>query len=725
MTAIITVEGTVLRITYRNEATWYTVVKVQTELPPLPGADRAGIITAVGSLPAVDVGQTVRLTGSWEQHPQYGRQLKVDQIQSVWPATAAAIERYLASGAIRGVGPTTAQRLVARFGADTLRVFEHQPDLLQSIPGIGPQKARQISQAFAENKDSRDVMLFLQGHGITPGLAGRIHRKYGTETIRVVQENPYRVAEEIHGIGFRTADRIAAELGIGRDSVARAAAAILHVLRDATSEGHVCLPKDELVERTAALVEMDASRLHEALEDLRERDRVRLDDSQNVYLPVYYSAEVSLAARIRELITPGPETKPSEQFETEMNHLQTKLQIRLAEQQIEAIRYALNSSVLVITGGPGTGKTTLLRALLDLFKTQGQKVALASPTGRAAKRLSEATGREAKTVHRLLEFGPTGESGRFGRNETNRLDASVVVIDEASMLDLMLTLQLTKALRPGTRLILVGDADQLPSVGAGSVLRDLIDSGSVPVVRLTEVFRQAKESLIVTNAHRVNRGEIPEVNQGRDFFLVEEDDHERIAHTVCELVSERLPRYFGCDPSSDIQVLAAVRGTQAGIDALNEALRDVLNPPASGRSELRVGDRSWRVGDKVMQIRNNYDLGVWNGDIGHIERLDEEQGQIMVRIDERGVSYALDQLDELAPAFAMTIHKSQGNEFPVVVVPLVHTMRAMMSRNLLYTAITRARQVVVLVGSRWALSMYVSNAEVTKRHSRLADRLRR
>jgi len=720
--ATTTLEGVLERVVFANEENAWSVVRLKVQ-------GRADPVTAVGNLLGVQPGESLRLTGSWIQDPKYGRQLRIASYVTVAPATLAGIEKYLGSGLIQGIGKALASRLVQCFGQATLEVIEGQPERLREVEGIGPQRAAAILRAWAEQRDIKEVMVFLQSHGVSTHYAIKIYKVYGPAAVSLVRDNPYRLATDIHGIGFKTADKIAAALGTSPDAPQRIEAGTLYLLGQAADRGHVHLPRRELLEEARELLGAEPWRAEQALAALAAQDRVVVEPlaaapadpaEAAVSLKALYTAEEGVAARLHALLV-----QPSLPFEIDVDRalewFEKSEKVALAPQQRQAIRAGLTRKVLVVTGGPGTGKTTLVRGIVRILEKKGQKVLLAAPTGRAAKRLAEATGGEATTLHRLLEFDP--RSRAFTRNREHPLSCDLLIVDEASMLDTVLAYHLLRALPDNGRIILVGDVDQLPSVGPGRVLADVIRSGTVEVVRLTEIFRQAERSLIVVNAHRVNQGNMPvleSVDSDGDFFFIERRTPEEIVETIAQLVAKRIPARFGFDPVEQIQVLTPRNRGPLGTESLNAKLRDLLNPAGP---TINRGGQSLRVGDKVMQIRNNYDLEVFNGDIGRIAAIDEEEQLLRLALDGREVTYEFASLDELVPAYACTIHKSQGSEYPCVVIPLHSTHYLMLQRNLLYTAITRAKRLVVLVGEERALRTAVANRRVRARHTRLAERL--
>jgi len=713
-------------ITFRNETNGWTVAQIRLERERL---------AAVGIMPFVGAGEHVRLTGEWCEHPDYGRQLRVSQCESIRPATKSGMEKYLASGLIKGIGPATARLLIQHFGIDALDVLESEPGRLTEVEGIGPKKAATIAESFQEQMEMRNTMMFLQQYDISPALSMKIYRRFGERTQAVLRSNPYRLVDDISGVGFKTADRIALSIGIAANARERLESGLKYVLSSAAAtNGHVYLPRETLVWEARQLLNVDEDLIDNALRSLLiSRDLVSapIDEIDAVYLPALYEAEIDVARRMAELIR-AARGEVYDGAEEKIDAYEQEEGVTLCAEQREAVLEAVTGGVTIITGGPGTGKTTGIKCIIRLMARAGE-VQLTAPTGRAAKRMSEATGCPARTVHRLLEF--SGEEGDFARSEDNPLDAKMVIVDEMSMVDIFLMRSLLKALKPGTRLVMVGDADQLPSVGAGNVLGDLIESGIVPVVRLTQIFRQAGESMIIQNAHRINRGEMPVMNgKGTDFFIERRDTVQATMESLIQLVSKRLPDYLNLDPLRDIQVLSPTKKGDIGVFQLNNRLQEVLNPPRDGRPERMRGSTRFRLGDKVMQVRNNYQLewrrdgergvGVFNGDMGFITGIDAEEHTVEVTFDDdRAAEYDDTILEELELAYCVSVHKSQGSEFPAVVMPVWNWPPLLMTRNLFYTAVTRARRLVVLVGRESCVMRMVSNNQILRRYSALSRRL--
>jgi exodeoxyribonuclease V alpha subunit len=728
--------GSVERITYYNEENGYTVAQLTPE-------GRAYTVTVVGNLVEVSPGESLRLHGEWTNHPRYGRQFQVERYDTVLPATAAGIEKYLGSGLIKGVGPVTARRIVRRFKLDTLRIIEEEPERLREVLGVGQKRVSMIQAAWEEQKAIKEVMIFLQSHNVSTSHAVKIYKTYGDASIDVVRSDPYRLARDIYGVGFLTADKIAREMGLAHDSPQRVQAGIAYALSQMADEGHVYAPQGELIHESTRILDVAVPLVAESIETLAADQQVRVEPltyelpdpeaaplrtikDRAVYLPPFYYGEVGVANRMRTILKAKRsrlEFYQQADLDRVFAHLVAEEGMVLNEGQRRAVQTALTHKVAVLTGGPGTGKTTAVRTIIRLLEAKGYRYALAAPTGRAAKRLAEATGREARTIHRLLEFKPR-QGQQFLRTEDNPLEADMVIVDEASMLDLLLTHHLLKAVHPESHLLLVGDVDQLPSVGAGNVLRDVIDSDVAAVVRLTEIFRQAKGSLIVENAHRINRGELPLFSKNAtDFFLFPAEDAERAADLIVDLVKTRIPRKFSLDPLEDIQVLSPLHRGAAGVGELNRRLQEALNPASERKPERRRGSQVIRLGDRVMQVRNNYDKEVFNGDMGHVVRLDVVDQRVTVRIDDRHVQYDFSDVDELVHAYAVSVHKSQGSEYRAVVIPVLTQHYVMLQRNLLYTALTRAKELVVLVGTRQAIAIAVRNNQITERHTALDLRL--
>ncbi len=698
-------EGEVKRIVYRS-ADGYTVFRLATE---------DGEITCVGYLASINPGERIRVSGKWVTHPRYGRQLSLEKYEIIPPKTSEGIIRYLSSGLIKGIGRSTAERIVEHFGESTLEVIQKEPERLKEVPGVGPTRVEAITRAWKEQRNVSELILFLESHGIRASTALRIYRKYGAKSIEIIRENPYRLASEIWGIGFLTADRIAMKLGLNPDSPQRIEAGIHYVLSQATEEGHVYLPTSYLLERSLQLLGVGEDLFQTCLEALIERGDVIIED-ERVYLPYLHQAEVVVAERLRELShTPGGLEKVN--IGEVIAAVESQQGLKFDDSQVRAIEEGLRSGFVVITGGPGTGKTTITKAFVNAYEMQGLRVKLAAPTGRAAKRMSELTGREAKTIHRLLEYNP--QEDVFYRNQYNPVDADLVIVDEASMLDLLLASSLLKAISNGTSVVFVGDVDQLPPVGPGNLLRDVIDARRFTVKRLQRVFRQDEDSILIENAHRINRGDFPILgNPMSDFFLVEKQTPGEVAQAIVDLCARVLPSRLGMNPFEEIQVLAPMYKGDAGANNLNHLLQTALNP---GTDRFRGG---FRPGDKVMQLRNNYEKMVFNGDIGLVIDCDEEGGYIRVQF-EHVVDYDSVEADELTLAYAVTVHKSQGSEFPCVVMPVVTQHYVMLYRNLLYTAVTRAEKLVALVGSRKALSLAIKNVRTDKRYSSLSERISR
>ncbi|MBB5889512.1 ATP-dependent RecD-like DNA helicase [Kutzneria kofuensis] len=721
------VEGSLERITYANEETGYTVAKVDT------GRGAGDLLTVVGSLLGAQPGESLRLRGRWGSHPQYGKQFLVDSYSTVLPATVQGIRRYLGSGLVKGIGPRIADRIVEHFGLTALDVIETDVGRLIEVPGLGPKRTKLIAAAWEEQKAIKEVMLFLQGVGVSTSLGVRIYKTYRDDSIRVVKEEPYRLAADVWGIGFKTADVLAQAVGIPHDSPQRVKAGIQYTLSQASDDGNCFLPQDELIAKAVEILEVSSVLVGDCLRELvAEEGVVREElfegDPAAIYLVPFYRAEISLAGQLTRLLASDVDRMPSfasVDWGKALEWLRRSTGTTLAPEQEQAVRLALTEKVAVLTGGPGCGKSFTVRSIVMLAKAKNAKVLLAAPTGRAAKRLAELTGVDAATVHRMLELKPGGDAA-YDRDRP--LDVDLLVVDEVSMLDLLLANKLLKAVPPGAHVLLVGDVDQLPSVGAGEVLRDLLAAEPIPRVRLTQIFRQAQQSGVVTNAHLINSGRQPVTDGLPDFFLFAQDDTDAVAALTVDVVANRIPRKFGLDPRRDVQVLAPMHRGPAGAGTLNTLLQEALTPAKPGLPERRFGGRVFRVGDKVTQIRNNYDkgvAGVFNGTVGVVTGLSVEEQTLTVRTDEdEDVDYEFGELDELVHAYAITIHRSQGSEYPCVVIPITTSAWMMLQRNLLYTAVTRAKKLVVLVGSRRAIHQAVRTPSTGRRYTALAHRIR-
>ena len=703
-----TLRCVVERITYQNPENGYSVLKVKVK-----GYD--DLVTLVGNLLEVPVGSVLLCRGEWKVDKRYGSQFVAATWEETMPATVYGIEKYLGSGLVKGIGPRFARAIVQRFGAATIEVIETDIERLYEVPQIGRKRVEKIRESWERQKEIKNVMLFLQSYGVSTAYAAKIYREYGSESIDKVRENPYRLADDIWGIGFKTADGIAGKMGYGKNDARRCRSGILYTLGQLSDEGHVYAEREQLVQAACALLEADAAPVCEALERMILSEEL-ITEREAIYLPAFYHAECGAARRLKELAESAGRTL----FTTELDHgvLTAETGIDYDDVQLAAIRQAVTSKVMVLTGGPGTGKTTTTQGIITALKKAGLRVLLAAPTGRAAKRMSEATGMDAKTIHRLLEYNP--QDG-YKRGDENPLDGDALIVDECSMIDILLMNNLMKAVPVTMRLVLVGDIDQLPSVGAGNVLRDIIDSQKIPVVRLTRIFRQAQKSRIVMSAHAINQGRFPDTSNGRntDFFFMKEEDPERVAATVVRLVKERLPRAYGQRPDK-IQVLTPMQRGIVGAANLNLSLQEALNP--SGPS-LNRGGYTYRQADRVMQVRNNYDKEVFNGDLGYVESVNTEDRTLTVDFDGRSVEYDVTELDELTLAYATTIHKAQGSEYPIVVMPVLMTHYVMLQRNLIYTGITRAKKICVLIGATKALAYAVRNQAVLKRNTKLKERL--
>ena len=726
------IRGVVERITYQNPENGYTVLKCAVK-------SYKELVTVIGSLLDVNVGSVLLIYGNWKVDSRYGRQFAAESWEETLPATVFGIEKYLGSGLIKGVGPKYAKKIVAQFGIETLEVIETDISRLQEVDGIGKKRIQMIRDSWERQKEIKNVMLFLQDHGVSTSFAAKIYRQYGNESLDKMKENPFQMADDIWGIGFKTADGIAQKLGFAKEAYVRLRSGIMYTLSNLADEGHVFAYQEQLIAKAAELLEAEESSIVMTLDQMiADKDLIcetvdyKTDQAEMkaIYLPAFYYAEAGVAGKLKRLaqapaadrlwhaLMDARQKTGNESLSIDVGKIQEKVDMKYDEIQADAIRKAAVSKVMVLTGGPGTGKTTTTQGIIAAYRSFGLKILLAAPTGRAAKRMTEATGLEAKTIHRLLECKPPEG---YQKNEDNPLDGDVLIIDECSMIDMILMNALLKAIPEGMRLILVGDIDQLPSVGAGNVLRDIIDSGVFPVVRLTRIFRQAQSSRIIMNAHAINEGKFPDISNGKntDFFYIEKEDPEEAVQEIVRLVKNNLPRYYKT-PWNHIQVLTPMQKGIVGAANLNLALQEALNPQGDG---LRRGGYLFRTGDKVMQIRNNYEKEIFNGDIGTVESVDLQERTLKVNFDQHIIEYEASELDELVHAYATTIHKAQGSEYPIVVMPVLMNHYVMLQRNLIYTGITRAKKVLVIVGTRKALSYAVRNVTVTKRNTFLKERL--
>ena len=726
------IRGVVERITYQNPENGYTVLKCAVK-------SYKELVTVIGSLLDVNVGSVLLIYGNWKVDSRYGRQFAAESWEETLPATVFGIEKYLGSGLIKGVGPKYAKKIVAQFGIETLEVIETDISRLQEVDGIGKKRIQMIRDSWERQKEIKNVMLFLQDHGVSTSFAAKIYRQYGNESLDKMKENPFQMADDIWGIGFKTADGIAQKLGFAKEAYVRLRSGIMYTLSNLADEGHVFAYQEQLIAKAAELLEAEESSIVMTLDQMiADKDLIcetvdyKTDQAEMkaIYLPAFYYAEAGVAGKLKRLaqapaadrlwhaLVDARQQTGNESLSIDVSKIQEKVHMEYDEIQADAIRKAAVSKVMVLTGGPGTGKTTTTQGIIAAYRSFGLKILLAAPTGRAAKRMTEATGLEAKTIHRLLECKPPEG---YQKNEDNPLDGDVLIIDECSMIDMILMNALLKAIPEGMRLILVGDIDQLPSVGAGNVLRDIIDSGVFPVVRLTRIFRQAQSSRIIMNAHAINEGKFPDISNGKntDFFYIEKEDPEEAVQEIVRLVKNNLPRYYKT-PWNHIQVLTPMQKGIVGAANLNLALQEALNPQGDG---LRRGGYLFRTGDKVMQIRNNYEKEIFNGDIGTVESVDLQERTLKVNFDQHIIEYEASELDELVHAYATTIHKAQGSEYPIVVMPVLMNHYVMLQRNLIYTGITRAKNVLVIVGTRKALSYAVRNVTVTKRNTFLKERL--
>ena len=712
--------GLIERVTFFSEETGYAVLKVKAK-------GHRDLVAVVGSLPSVSAGEWVTAQGIWVRDREFGLQFKAEMLTSTPPTTIEGIEKYLGSGMVKGIGPVYAKKLVGKFGEGIFDVIEHRSADLESVDGIGPKRRQKIKAAWAEQKVIRKIMVFLHSHGVSTSRSVRIYKTYGEEAVEKVQANPYSLAKDIHGIGFKTADQIAQKVGVPHDSLLRACAGLSHVLLEATNDGHCAQPVEKLLDDAGKLLLVGEDIVKAALAKSMANGELAQENiagTELIFLPALKRAEENIAGCIRNLAAQPP-NYPAVDFDKTVAWCQEKTGKELAPSQREALKQALTNRVLVITGGPGVGKTTLTNAILKILCAKKVKCLLCAPTGRAAKRMSEATGLPASTIHRLLEAKP---GGRFGRNDANPLECDLLVVDETSMVDVPLMNHLLRALPPNTGLMLVGDVDQLPSVGPGMVLKDIIESGVVPVVRLTEVFRQAASSRIITNAHRINEGHMPEFvtkEKASDFFFIERETPEAISSTLLDMVKQRIPAKFRFDPIRDVQVLCPMNRGSLGVRELNAQLQNALNPARQDKPFVEKFGWQFRIGDKVIQTENNYDKEVFNGDIGIVTKIDLVEQEVVIRFDQRDVVYDFGELDEVSLAYAITIHKSQGSEFPVVVIPIATQQYVLLQRNLVYTGITRGKKLVVLVGQKKAMAMAVRNNKTERRFSGLLARLSR
>ena len=710
--------GILERIVFENAENGYTIARLTSR--DYPGE----LITVVGNLAAASAGESLALRGEWVNNPQYGRQFKIEGYETVLPATVVGLRKYLGSGMIKGVGPVMAARIVTKFGMDTMDVIEQTPNKLREVQGIGKKRVDTIKEAWSAQREIKNVMLFLQSNNVSTAHAVKIYKTYESDAIEIVRENPYRLADDIYGIGFKTADTISQNLGIAPESPHRVMAGIKYVLSHKADDGHVFLYREELLAACEEILDLPPDLIEGGVAELILKEEIipeNTPEGEAIYLAPFYHADIGVTNTVSRLLQTPASPVQLDFVDASIDRLEKQMGIHFAVNQREAVKTALSAKVMLLTGGPGTGKTTTTIGMIRLFEALEKRVLLAAPTGRAAKRLSETTGREAKTIHRLLEFSP--QDNGFKRNRENPLETDVVIVDEMSMVDLILMNNLMKAVPWNATLIMIGDVDQLPSVGAGNVLTDLIASGQVTVVTLTEIFRQAQESYIVTNAHRINRGDFPQTTgpADRNFFFVEEEDPDRATDLICDLVGKRLPKHYGFHPMDDIQVLCPMRRGTVGSENFNKRLQEILNP---SQEETIRGGRNFRVGDKVMQVRNNYDYDVFNGDIGRITDVDLIDKLVTIEFPEKRVAFDMADLNELVLAYGITVHKAQGSEYPAVVIPLMTQHYLMLQRNLLYTGITRAKELVVLVGTKKALGMAIRNNRVVERNSFLAERLR-
>lgn len=703
--------GVVERITYENNENGFSVIKIKSQ-------GFADLVTVVGNLAAVNIGSVIRLKGEWKMDSKFGKQFAAQDYRETIPATVAGIEKYLGSGLVKGIGPVYAKRIVQLFQEDTLRVLEEEADYLVKVEGIGQKRVDMIKKAWQEQKEIKNVMLFLQSNGVSTAYAVKIYKTYGNDSIEIVKANPYRLADDIWGIGFKTADKIAQQMGFDKNSFERCRSGIVYVLNELSNNGHCYATKEQLLEETEKMLELEKPLIDTTLDRIIEEKTVILDEGNAIFLPPFFYSELGTAKRIKDILAVDSKYHTVDVGGI-IENIQKQHEISYDAVQKDAIKTAGASKFMVLTGGPGTGKTTITLAIIEVFQLMGARVLLAAPTGRAAKRMSEATGMEAKTIHRLLEYKP---AEGYKKNTEYPLECDVLIIDETSMVDIILMYNLLKAVPNETVIVLVGDVDQLPSVGAGNVLKDIIESGIVNVVKLSRIFRQAQGSAIISNAHKINKGDFPNLkgSRGSDFFFIEENDPTKLVQTIKELCLKRLPAFYQVDPVRDIQVLCPMQRGETGVVNLNIVLQAALN---SSHITIKYGGTTYKQGDKVMQIKNNYDKNVFNGDIGSITKIDPEERTLAISFDGNEVDYEATELDEVVLAYATTVHKSQGSEYKIVVAPFTTQHYMMLQRNLLYTCVTRAKKVMVLVGTKKAIGMAVRNNKTTQRNTRLTERL--
>ncbi|AYD19915.1 TPA: ATP-dependent RecD-like DNA helicase [Clostridioides difficile] len=724
-------EGMISEIVFKNEDNGYTIAHLVNENDE---------IVVVGCMPTLAIGESIEVEGKWVNHKIYGTQFEVNSFMPVTPSSLEGIYVYLSSGMIHGIGEKMAKRIIDKFGVDTLEVIQNSPEKLQEVEGIGSKKVKQIVKSYEEDRELRNIIIQLSPFGITPNYCLKIYKKYKSSAIEVINKNPYQLAEDIRGIGFKVADSIASKIGIDKNSKDRICQGILYTLNKSLSNGHTYLPEHVLIQDSEKLLELNGEIIKECVMMLVYNQKIHIEKVNNenlIYLMPYYLAENGVCSQIVKLSQYEFEDLKID-IDNEINVLEEDKKIKLAEKQILAVKESVNSGVLIITGGPGTGKTTTINAIIDIFENNGKSVTLAAPTGRAAKRMSETSNKEAKTIHRLLEMGfSTDDDLTFFKDEEDPINSDVIIVDEVSMVDIILMYNLLRAIKLGTRVILVGDSDQLPSVGAGNVLKDMINSNIINVVKLNEIFRQAQESMIIVNAHKINNGEPLYLNtKGKDFFFIRKSTNEEILNEIIGLVNERLPKFYKVDKLKDIQVLSSMRKGELGVTNLNIELQKYLNKKEKFKVEESFSKRLFRVGDKVMQVKNNYTKkwetedqkesgeGIYNGDIGYVYHIDKDKKTIYILFDQtKIVSYLYDELDEIDHSFCTTIHKSQGSEFPVVVLPIAWAPPMLLSRNLLYTAVTRAKKLVVLVGDMKYLEYMIKNNRVNQRYSNLGYKL--